>query len=576
MSNQLVEITGSLIGVWLKFQNKGTLGSPTDHPVLALSGLLNLPPSVVTMLQTTLSATMDQVWAANKDANGQTMLNRTQALIRKKIASGAQKFGSGYSAYNVSVNLPTTGNLLAAVASQPGLQVPGASQIVTLSYQINGVSANFAVTTPFTGGLLSDPIYNLTLDITVLIQIILPNSPGLITATGSFGVGNASINASNVIAGLAEGILSLVGEQANIFQPTEGRIDAVAGPADLGPLTGLLAELSAAWTQQGVSNGFTQLSASIDFQLINLPPSLNFRFIHPLDPAPVVVDAAVPQYPSLFPPLLGTSASVVQTGSQLGVSGSNFPVGQASALYIAWTDTTSGAVTESDINWGPASGPPMPQVNVPRNGAVDGKNTYSFPNLIPNQLYAFSVRDQDLITETPFSQPFKIFTQQTNLLEILIGNQMIGSATLTGSGVFSTTVTIPANLAPGIYRLDASLVGKILASVSIQVIAATQPLPLQIEVIDKNTHRVLDSVEETYTYTLRGQGFFNVGTVSLFIDAYGGQSLGATPSDSMGRFQVDFTWPTGFIGNHKIIAEERIRGLNRQASVSVLGTALPR
>lgn len=575
MSNPLVDITGSLLAVWLNFQNKGTTGPQTDHPLLAFSGLLNLPPDVVTILENPLSATMDQIWAGIKDTNGQTMLNRTDALVRRKISTVGQILGNGYTAYNISVNLPTTGTLLAAVDSLPGPQVPGGSQIITLRYQINGVSANFAVTTPYTGGLLSDPAYNLTFDITVLIQIILPSSPGLIAATGSFNVGNATISAANAIGGLGDAILSLVGLQNNIFQPAEGRIDAVAGPADLQQLTSLLSELSTAWTQQGVANGFTQLSAFFDVQAIPFSTSLNFRFIHPLDPAPVVVDAAVPQFPSLFRPVLGTSATMVQAGSQLGVSGSNFPVGQASNLYIAWTDTTSGIVTESDINWGPAIGPPMPQVVVARNGAVDGKNTYSFPNLMPNQLYEFSVRDQDLITETPFSQPFKIFTQPTNLLELLIANQVVGSATLTGSGVFNTTVTIPANLAPGMYSLDASLMGNILASVPIQIIAANQPLPLQIEVIDKNTNRVLGSVEETYVYTVRGQGFFNAGTVNLFIDAYGGQSLGTTPSDPSGRFQVDFTWPTGFIGNHSIVAQEQLRGINRQAAVSIVGTALP-
>src|SRR6516225_3061624 len=123
MSAQLTDITGTLLNVVLNFEDKGAQ-APTDHPLLSFSGLVNLPPNVLAILQIPLSRSFDQIWAVNTDSSGQTMLNRTQATIAGQISNGAASFGSGFSAYHIAVNLPPIGRLLAAVESQPGLVVP--------------------------------------------------------------------------------------------------------------------------------------------------------------------------------------------------------------------------------------------------------------------------------------------------------------------------------------------------------------------------------------------------------------------------------------------------------------------
>jgi hypothetical protein len=575
--SDLIDITGTLLTVLLNFENKGAQ-APTDHNLLAFTGLLNVPPNIVALLQAPLNQLFDQVWAQQTDSNGQTMRDRAKAQIESQISSGVAKLGSSYSAYNISLNLPQAGRLRAIVISGPGANDPNVSQFIDLSYELNGISANFTVTTPYTGGLIGDPTYNLTFDIELLIVIVVPPFAGPLNTTAEFNVANANISASNVIADIGDAILTAINflsdQPTNIFQSAEGQIDSSGGAIpNLGPLTTLISQLATVWQQAAVQVGFTQLAAFIDAQ-----PSLNLRFTHPLDPAPTIVNAAVPPYPSLFPPQLGTSASIVQAGQSLGVTGTNFPVGQASALYIAWNDTTSGIVRESDINWGPANDP-VQSVSKPRNGA-DGGNTFSVSNLLANTAYAFSVRDQDLITETPFGPPFLITTQPTNLVDLLLsatgGGQQtpVGSASLTGSGAFVTTVQIPQNTAAGMYTLAAALMGNILASATIQVVAASQQLPATIEVIDPATDTVLGSVEETYAFTLRGEGF-QPGAVNVSIDTVNGQVLGTASGDATGSFQANFIWPRGFTGQHGIVAEEIAGNQTYQASVSVFAQALP-
>ncbi len=164
---------------------------------------------------------------------------------------------------------------------------------------------------------------------------------------------------------------------------------------DLGDLSTLLADVSTAWLQ-ALPYGFTQLTALIQQQQLFL------QFGHPQDPAPVVVNAAAPTLPNLLPANI-TTAPEVNAGSSADVTGTNFPLDQADALYIGWQDTTSGTVTESDISWGPGGGPTQ-AVTIPRDGN-DGKNLYIASGLAPNSTYQFSVRDQDFSPRRRSARP---------------------------------------------------------------------------------------------------------------------------------------------------------------------------
>jgi len=563
--NPVVDITGAVLGVLLNFESKGA-AAPQDFPISSFQSLLSLPQSLLVLLQTPLNQIFDQIWSQNTDANGKTMRDRTSASIISQISSGVPKLGDGYSAYNIGVTLPTTG-LLRSIVLTGGLNSPGLNQLIFLSYELFGIAASFTSTAPWSAGPFMDPSYNITFDIELLIGIGLPFSPGPLTVTTSATIENATISGSNVSADIADALKTVINflsdQPTDIFQAVEGQIDASGSnvAVDLGQLSKLLIQFSAVW-QTARSFGFTQLGVFIDGNA----RTLNIRLTHPVDPAPTAVNAATPTYPSLFRPLLRPSFTRVQVGGSLTVTGTNFPIAQANALYIGWNDTTSGTVIESDIMWGPA-GASMQTVTKTRNGN-DGGNTFVATNLISNTTYVFAVRDQDQLTETPFTQPpLSVTTQATDLLDLLLeygGTQwVVGTATLTASGSFSATIFIPPGVAPGNYTLAAVLMGNELASTPIEVVSVLQP---GIE--------VFGGVEETYPFTLSGAGFQS-GTVTIFIDTVGGATLGTVPCSNTGAFEAHFVWPRGVTGMHSIVAQEIVGGQTLEASVTVLAEALP-
>jgi hypothetical protein len=537
-----VNITGTPLGVQLLFADKGSQ-TQTVHSLMPYEAVLNLPSTLLTLLQTPLSQFGDQVWSQNKDKHGQTMRDRVSALVSSGIVTQVKQLG--HTAYNISVSLPATGILRALV-------VDGTA--VYLSYEINGNSAAWDVNVsiwPF-----SDASYSLTFDLELLIEIVIPDQAGfLLTTTASANVENANISGTDASAA----ILDFAGEVANfltdqptnIFQSAEGEIDSAGSgvAVDLGDLSTLLAAVPIAWLQ-ALPYGFTQLTALIQQQEIFM------QFGHPQDPAPVVGNAAIPTYPGLLPPEISTD-HVVNAGSSPIVTGANFPLDQASAIYVGWQDTTSGTVTESDINWGQAGGPTQ-SVTIPRNGN-DGKNLYITSNLAPNSTYDFSVRDQDFLTETPFSPPFSVTTTTNDLVEfnLVLGGQQwnVGSTTLTTTGSFSASITIPPGQAPGAYNLVAMLGGTQLATTPLQVEGVGQPLPTNIQVEYAPPNSPANLIEGS-PFTLILQGFLP-GTVSVFVDSPAGQMIGTTTSTSTSTFTAPFVWPA-VEGAHNVYAQDFI------------------
>lgn len=533
-----VNITGTPLGVQLLFADKGS-PTQTAHPLAPYEADLNLPPNLLTLLQTPLSQFGDQVWSQNTDSSGQTMLDRTSALVSKELVTQSP---SGKGPYNISVSLTTTGILRAIVLD---------GTTIYLSYEINGNSASWTVhNTQF--GFIPDISLNLTFDLELLIQIVIPTQAGLsLTTTTSANIENANIGGANIIADIeiaVAGLLSALQDQPiNIFQSAEGEIDSAGSGAtvDLGNLSTLLAAVPTAWLQ-ALPYGFTQLTALIQQQ------ELFLQFGHPQDPAPIVVNAADRLH---LPAAISTNPEV-QAGSSLIVTGTNFPLAQASTIYIGWQDTISGTVTESDINWGQAGGPPQPQVTISRNGN-DGKNLYIASNLAPNSTYDFSVRDQDFLTETPFSQPpFPVTTTSTDLIEfyLVLGVQQwnVGSTTLTTTGSFSAPITIQPGQAPGMYNLVAMQGSPPIAATPLQVVGAGQPLPPVIQVEGTSANSPAELIEGSL-FILSLQGF-QPGMVSVFVDSPAGQLIGTTASTSTSTFTASFVWPA-FEGAHNVYAQ---------------------
>jgi hypothetical protein len=582
--NPVTDITGTILGLLLNFQPKGFV-APFDFSFAAFANQLSLPQALQTELATPLNKLFDQVWSQDTDASGQTTRDRALVSIRNAIVNATKQLGSNFSAEDIIVNLPATGTLRAIVLSG-SLSSPDLSQIILLSYELPGVSAAFAAANQYTrqlqgipfipGALFPDPGLSVSFDIELLIQVGIPIVPNPFTLTASVNIENANIGATNWTASAGEAIKSALdfftGQTDNAIQIAEGTIDSSGGqvPINVAPLSAFLTPLAAA-REKAVFFGFSQLHAFIN----SSARTLNIRLTHPVDPAPVPVNAAVPTYPSLSQPILAASATQAQAGSSVTITGTNFPIAQARSLYIGWQDTTSGTVTESDIMWGPAGGLLQP-VTKTRNGS-DGGNTLTLTNLIPNVTYVFQVRDQDILTETPFTNPpTSITTQATDTVEIVLrygGTKwVVGTANLSATGGFTQAVYLPQPpLDPGVYTLAAEFMGIVLATTTIQIVTTVQP---HIEVIDPVTNDVTTGVMETYSFTLRGGGFEG-GTISIYIDTAGGTSLGTSIETSTGSFTSAFIWPAGVIGTHDIVAQEIVGAADLEASVTISASALP-
>jgi hypothetical protein len=328
--------------------------------------------------------------------------------------------------------------------------------------------------------------------------------------------------------------------------------------------------------QQASRLGFSQQSAFVfvDPNPQN-PPTINLQWTHPVDAAPVVVNAANSPFPNLFLALIEPSQTNVNAGQTITITGTNFPLGQASAIYIGWNDTTSGEITQSDITWGQVNTNAFQTVHLPRS-PHDGNNTFTADGLLPNTPYVFTVVDEDALTETPPSEPVTITTAATDQVQLMLEDQgffvQVGSATLTTGGTFNAPITLPANLVAGAYTVDAILSGKTLASCQIKVFAANQQLPLSVEVIDPNTQVVLDFVVVGQPFTVRGNGWVP-GLVHLTVDTIGGTSLGDSLVAGGGFFQDQKVWPAAApIGQRKIVAHQSVVN---QASVDLLVEAQP-
>ncbi len=550
--NPVVNITGTPLGVQVLFADKGS-PARTVHPLAPYETALGLSASFLTLLLTPLSQFGDQVWSQNKDSSGQTMRDRVSALVSTGIVTQVNSQFPGHPPYNISVSLPETG-ILRAIVIGGDAEFPATN--VYLSYELNGNSASWSLHNTEIWPL-SDASYTLTFDLELLIQIVIPAEAGSpLTTTATANVENANISGANVLADIgdfAAGVINFINDQPfNIFQAAEGAIDSEGSGlvVGLGDLSALLADVSTAWLQ-ALPYGFTQLTALIQQQQLFL------QFGHPQDPAPVVVNAAAPTFPNLLPANI-TTAPEVNAGSSADVTGANFPLDQADALYIGWQDTTSGTVTESDISWGPAGGPTQ-AVTIPRDGN-DGKNLYTASGLAPNSTYEFSVRDQDFLTETPFSAPFAATTTTTNLVEFSLvpvtgGTETpVGSTILTATGSFSAAINIPPSQPPGMYNLTAVLTGTQLAFTPLQVVAAGQPLPPSIEV-DGVALPNTANLTEGNPFTVSFEGFLP-GTVSVFVDSpTTGQLIGTATSSGPGAFTATLVWPD-IEGAHSLYAQE--------------------
>ncbi len=604
---------------------------PPDHP-LACSDDAFILAFVLSQLKSDAERdALKQLLTTPLDQSFATMWSQPQATTQsgeqQAIQAVQQAIQSARpNAYNINPTFPSAGTLRAQVGNLStgmlGTLPPGTSGMqLTLSYLLPGVSVTWSETTSSGGGggaaagaalgglagaalgglagaaagaalgaviggggPWENPSYSLTFDGEIEIAVAVPdNTLTPLGAKAEFLTHNTQTGPGNLFAVII-GIEDLISAWLSVQPlppPPSDQIVPIFVPTQLS--TVLMEGFSAA-----APSGFLQLGVTINPPLPcskPLPPgnTVEFDVTHLFDPGPIVTNPLAPQGPSLVQPQIGTSAPTVNAGGQLGVIGSYFPAASSTQLTIIWTDTTSGDVVQSEIQWGAAPDnhtPPSQPNKVPpfTRHPYDNRNTYTQKGLTPNTWYAFRVRDYDVANfiATDWSAWTFLQTSATDQVQLALGdgnNTLIGFATLQTDGTFMTTGIVPQGEPPGTYELLAELSGHRMAQTPITVVAAGQPLQQVLQIINPDTGIAFTGtpgVVGRYPVTVRGSNF-SPGTVNLFVDSTSGTTLGQFDHLASDTFTVTVTWPFGITGPHTIVAQQNAL----QATASVYGENPP-
>ena len=528
-------------------------------------------PAVPAVLTTPLDQIFNTAWS-----------NAQPTVVSRILEAGKSELPPFARGADISVNLPLTGTLQAEAGSLYSLAPVRQlfPQSLPASVSADFLNLTYSVPNPTAGITLGPADFSLTFDFAITIVVVVPQeSKYPLFLAGELAATNLSINPTNFAAGVIQAGVGLAsfftGEPlSNSFHPPD-YIQAI-DPASLFPDLSVIVD---AFTS-APKYGFVELGVQVnDFPPASafqgntntFGPTVEFDLTHPFDPPPAVSNAWGAAGTRFVLAQLLLTAQAVFAGNQVGVIGTGFPPGQATQLEIIWTDTCSGSVTQSEVQWGAAGGPMTPPTSpnqhdelIPRTKQEDGLNRYTAPGLAPNTTYAFRVRDYDCfdVVATQWSEWKFLQTQATQQVELILSyeNTVLGTVELSLSGAFSTSVQVAADVPPGTYDVAAELGGNQLAHVPLVVVAPGQPLPATVEIYDTAT-----GAAQTGTVTisgdpvlgLRGAGF-QPGVVELWVDAVGGTSLGSgvVGPGPGGSFDASVTWPPVPVGPHEILAAQ--------------------
>jgi hypothetical protein len=340
--------------------------------------------------------------------------------------------------------------------------------------------------------------------------------------------------------------------------------------------------------------GFLHCRASTDPNNPQTP--LTLVMTHPPDVKPFAYDLSTmggPGQPWFSQYFISTNRGQATPGGQLGVSGSGFPSLQQ--MGIGWTDTCSGFVTGSDVEWGPEGEAPNPLTHLPASTNFQFR-PFAPVSIFPVHLpqgppsagsYVFRVRNSDddpttPLTTTPFSDWVTVFS--VGSVDLLLSypssgstvppppgpqpanGRVVGTASVLSDGTFSTTITIPPDALPGTATLCAQVNGQSVFCIPITIVSKIQPL---LRLLDPVTS-IPESTEvyAGHLVTVAGEGFTpppsgSPGlTVNLYIDQVTGTSQWHGLVGADGTFQVKkLQWPSALTaGPHTLIAVETLGG----------------
>ncbi|SOD72530.1 hypothetical protein SAMN05892883_1922 [Jatrophihabitans sp. GAS493] len=549
------------------------------------------------LLTTPLDQYVDALWTGQQDL--------MTAKVRSAIVANAPKDLGPVS--DITVELPEKGTLQAEAAplspQAPQLQliqeagVPwpsgssaDAATVMTLQYVVPACNGYW--TQQLRGGGFSLPAtdwavnFNFTLSL-VLIVSDSTRYPMFLVAADA--VTDMSVSAENwaaatVVAGLGIAAFFTGQPLSNLLHPPDqlGTFPAEQLSPDLVSLADAFTALPP-W-------GFTEISLRVNptppaAAFFGAPPvalgssaAVEIDLTHPCDGPPTITNASAIAGKSFSVATLTPSATNVSAGAQICVSGRGFPAGQATKLQVVWSDTCSGTLVESELQWGLAAAPPTPtspgmapfptnlaDVIVAPTSGPEGHNAYATPPdqpLTPNTWYAFRVRDFDCraMVATQWSSWLFLQTQASEQVELVLDFQDLQLATvsLALSGEFTELVTVPADVAAGTYVLSAMSGSRRLAQTSLTIFAAGSRPPATLEMLSPGTNAPIQGLVTLFgatTVTVHGE-HFDPGTVELWLDGAGATSLGPATVDGAGSFTASLAWPAPDPGWHKIVAAQ--------------------
>jgi len=569
-----IDITGGRIHFVAAAPDPDT-GDPVEIPLPA--GLLG--PKINKLMSTPLGAQMDQFWNVIPDPKT-GMTPRQQACdgdngIKRQVEAQVRKIGSGFSAYEISCNLATTGTVVAKRSDNA----------LYLAYLLTNNVVEFTATTPFTchrdhGTIFCphDPRFSVTFASEISTVLWTPDICHITAEPGTATTFAVNIDTHNFSGDVARNIIDplILG---NKFSAAERAIAAEERPVPL-PLDESLKELrdSAACTDRkhpahAIVAAFRDLETEID-----LPEGIVFRASHPSIAAPRVdgpnpgAPATPPEFPSFARPNI-TTQPVVVAGSTVQLNGSTFPptIDLATALPIRLdrdaTAACNGGATE--LEWGLVGGQKQVQ-ELPANGNASTCAThYEITNLTPSTAYQFRARDCDAITCSPWSAPFNPTTaaddsDQGKVVLTLDSGTSLGTASVDDQGTFEAMVTIPADTTAGTHIIHA-VSGDAKADTGFEVTTPGADSNAASIVLTGSyygetgcpTHPLPDYAQKITTdrtFPLFGAGFAP-GTVTIHLDSATGMSLGAVAVRTDGTFCQEFQGPpTNLLGAHTLVA----------------------
>jgi hypothetical protein len=271
------------------------------------------------------------------------------------------------------------------------------------------------------------------------------------------------------------------------------------------------------------------------------------------------------EYPSLARPSVSTPPVVV-AGAQFGVIGQYFGKSNDPTKLGLWMerDTNSACFGgASELEHSRFGDQPEIMRLSPTPGAMSSCSyRHEVSGLQPSTQYRFRIRDCDAVTCSAWSAPFEILTGSgtgaSPVALTLDAGIALGSVAADADGAFVTSVTMPADTAPGRHILQAAS-GQLADTTTIQVTGAGAEAKLMVT--DAYSGDVGCPMRETRNaipaarqFTLFGSDF-GAGLVAIYLNSINGPLLGSAQPDGDGTFCAYFNGPSqDSTGDHMLVA----------------------